>query len=76
MTVPDAPPRHPLRFPDFRAYLVGRLCAVLAQYGMMIVLGWQAYNIARETMTTAGASAQLGLIGLAQFLPLFFLTPK
>lgn len=67
--------RHPLRFPDFRAYLVGRLCAVLAQYGMMIVLGWQAYNIARETMTTAGASAQLGLIGLAQFVPLFFLTP-
>lgn len=68
-------PRHPLRFPYFRAYLVGRLCAVLAQYGMMIVLAWQAYNIARETMTTAGASAQLGLIGLAQFLPLFFLTP-
>lgn len=48
---------------------------MLAQYGMMIVLGWQAYNIARETMSTAGASAQLGLIGLAQFLPLFFLTP-
>ncbi|WP_198162985.1 MFS transporter [Sphingobium sp. TCM1] len=69
------PHRHPLRFANFRAYLVGRLAAVLAQYGMMIVLGWQAYNIARETMTTAGASAQLGLIGLAQFLPLFFLTP-
>jgi MFS family permease len=64
-----------LRFGNFRAYLVGRLAAVLAQYGMMIVLGWQAYNIARETMTTAGASAQLGLIGLAQFVPLFFLTP-
>ncbi len=75
MTEPDALPRHPLRFANFRAYLVGRLAAVLAQYGMMIVLGWQAYNIARETMTTAGASAQLGLIGLAQFLPLFFLTP-
>ena len=75
MTVPTPPPRHPLRFPNFRAYLIGRLAAVLAQYGMMIVLGWQAYNIARETMTTAGASAQLGLIGLAQFLPLFFLTP-
>ncbi|HKY81376.1 MAG TPA: MFS transporter, partial [Sphingobium sp.] len=39
------------------------------------VLGWQAYNVARETMTTSGAAAQLGLIGLAQFLPLFFLTP-
>ncbi|MES2172929.1 MAG: MFS transporter [Pseudomonadota bacterium] len=68
-------PRHPLHFGNFRAYLVGRLCAVLAQYGMMIILGWQAYNIARETMTTSGAAAQLGLIGLAQFLPLFFLTP-
>lgn len=67
--------RHPLRFPDFRAYLVGRLAAVLAQYSMMIVLGWQAYNIARETMSTSGAAAQLGLIGLAQFLPLFLLTP-
>lgn len=73
MTPP--PPRHPLRFAYFRAYLVGRLMTVLAQYSMMIVLGWQAYNIARETMTTAGASAQLGLIGLAQFLPLFLLTP-
>ena len=69
------PPRHPLRFGSFRAYLLGRLAAVLAQYSMMIVLGWQAYNIARETMSTSGAAAQLGLIGLAQFLPLFFLTP-
>ena len=74
MTIADPTP-HPLRFGNFRAYLVGRFAAVLAQYSMMIVLGWQAYNIARETMTTAGASAQLGLIGLAQFLPLFFLTP-
>lgn len=73
MTPPT--PRHPLRHADFRAYLVGRVAAVLAQYSMMIVLGWQAYNIARETMTTSGAAAQLGLIGLAQFLPLFFLTP-
>ncbi|HKT75390.1 MAG TPA: MFS transporter, partial [Sphingobium sp.] len=68
-------PRHPLRFGAYRAYLAGRLTSVLAQYSMMIVLGWQAYNVARETMTTSGAAAQLGLIGLAQFIPLFFLTP-
>ncbi|WP_022682980.1 MFS transporter [Sphingobium bisphenolivorans] len=74
MTASPASP-HPLKFGNFRAYLLGRLTAVLAQYGMMIVLAWQAYNLARETMSTAGASAQLGLIGLAQFLPLFFLTP-
>lgn len=66
---------HPLSFADFRAYLIGRLCAVLAQFAMMIVIGWQAYNIARETMGTHQAAAQLGLIGLAQFLPLFLLTP-
>lgn len=71
----ETPPRHPLSFGNFRAYLVGRMCAVLAQYSLMIVLAWQAYNIARETMSTGAASAQLGLIGLAQFLPLFFLTP-
>ncbi|RVT39807.1 MFS transporter [Sphingobium algorifonticola] len=71
-----APPaRHPVQYGSFRAYLFGRLSAMLAQYGMMIVLGWQAYNIARETMGTQGAAAQLGLIGLAQFLPLFLLTP-
>lgn len=68
-------PPHPLRYGNFRAYLVGRLSAMLAQYSMMIVLGWQAYNVARETMSTSEAAAQLGLIGLAQFLPLFFLTP-
>ncbi|WIA57651.1 MFS transporter [Sphingobium sp. WTD-1] len=66
---------HPLHFGNFRAYLVGRFCATLAQYSMMILLAWQAYNVARETMSTGEASAQLGLMGLAQFLPLFFLTP-
>ena len=66
---------HPLRIANFRAYIVGRWSAVLAQYAMMIVLGWQAYNIARESMGPQAASAQLGLMGLAQFLPLFLLTP-
>ncbi len=74
MTEPS-PPRHPLRYANFRAYLAGRFASVLAQYAMMIVLGWQAYNVARETMSTSAAAAQLGLIGLAQFVPLFFLTP-
>ncbi|CAN5319207.1 MFS transporter [soil metagenome] len=66
---------HPLNFPNFRAYLAARLAAVVAQNGMMIVVGWQTYNIARETMAPQAAAAQLGLIGLAQFLPLFLLTP-
>ena len=48
---------HPLHYGNFRAYLVGRFCATLAQYSMMILLAWQAYNVARETMSTGEASA-------------------
>jgi MFS family permease len=48
----------------------------LAQYSMILIIGWQTYNIARDGgMSVAGASGQLALIGLLQFLPLFLLTP-
>ena len=42
---------------------------------MVIVIGWQVYDIARETMSIREAAFQLGLIGLVQFVPLFMLTP-
>ena len=48
----------------------------LAQYAMMLIIGWQTYNIARDGgMGVAEASGQLALIGLLQFVPLFLLTP-
>ena len=48
----------------------------LAQYAMLLIIGWQTYNIARDGgMNIAEASGQLALIGLLQFLPLFVLTP-
>lgn len=48
----------------------------LSQYSMLLVIGWQTYNIARDHgMSVAGASGQLALIGLLQFVPLFILTP-
>lgn len=65
----------PLRIPAFRAYWVARLSATLAQYAMILIIGWQVYSIARETMGIERAALQLGLIGLFQFLPLFLLTP-
>ncbi|MBB6123645.1 MFS transporter [Sphingobium subterraneum] len=70
-----AAPAHPLSFRDFRLFLLTRLATVLAQNAMIIVIGWQAYNIARQTMDTHAAAAQLGLIGLVQFVPIFLLTP-
>jgi MFS family permease len=67
---------HPLSIPNFRYYWVGRLSATLAQSAMMLIIGWQVYDIARSSgMSMSAAAAQLGLIGLIQFIPLFVLTP-
>jgi MFS family permease len=67
---------HPFRIHNFRCYWVSRLAMTLAQYAMLLIIGWQTYNIARDGgMSIAEASGQLALIGLLQFLPLFVLTP-
>src|SRR5437763_14301889 len=41
---------------------------------MVIVSGWQVYDIARHTMGVNEAALRLGIIGLVQFVPLFLLT--
>ena len=64
----------PLAYRDFRFYLVARIATTVAQMSMVIVIGWQVYDIARRTMGLREAALQLGWIGVAQFLPLFFLT--
>lgn len=67
---------HPFRFANFRYYWAARLSATLAQSAMILIIGWQVYNLARaDGMSVGGAAAQLGLIGLIQFVPLFALTP-
>lgn len=66
---------HPFTIANYRAYWLTRLASMLALYCMMLIVGWQAYNIARETMDIAASSARLGMIGLLQFAPLFVLTP-
>ncbi|HEU0100538.1 MAG TPA: MFS transporter [Allosphingosinicella sp.] len=68
----DAP--HPFRIRDFRFYWTARLASTVAQMSMIIVIGWQVYDIARQTMSLEKAALQLGFIGLAQFVPLFALT--
>lgn len=66
----------PFRIADFRAYFVARLTMTLGQYAMMLIIGWQTYNIARDGgLSVAEASGQLALLGLLQFVPLFLLTP-
>ena len=64
----------PLRLPAFRHFWLARLTATIGQMAMVIVIGWQVYDIARETMGLKEAALRLGIIGLVQFVPLFLLT--
>ena len=68
---------HPLKIADFRFYWMARFMAVLATMGMVVVIAYQAYDIARSDygMSIREASFQLGLLGLFQFVPLAVLTP-
>ena len=69
-----APDPSPLSIPAFRYYITARLASTIAQMSMVIVIGWQVYDIARETMDLKAAAFQLGIVGLVQFVPLFALT--
>lgn len=64
----------PFAIPDYRFYWVARLASTVAQMSMVIVIGWQVYDIARLSMSEKEAALQLGIVGLVQFLPLFLLT--
>ncbi len=76
MTTTDTRNTHPFRIANFRAYWAARLTMTLAQYSMLLIIGWQTYNLARDGgMSVGEASGQLALIGLLQFVPLFLLTP-
>ncbi|WP_126175076.1 MFS transporter [Tsuneonella rigui] len=66
---------HPLTLPNFRAYFVSRLFATIAISAQAMVIGWQVYGLARETMGIKDSAFLLGMIGLVQFVPLFLLTP-
>ena len=67
----------PLAFADFRFFWVARFAAVIATMAMVVIIGYQVYDVARTDygMSIRQASFQLGLVGLFQFVPLAVLTP-
>lgn len=77
--MPEAAPKapSPLSFADYRYFWVARFTAVMATIAMVVVIGYQLYDTARTDygMSIKGASFQLGLLGLFQFVPLAVLTP-
>jgi MFS family permease len=66
---------HPFSIPNYRYLWFSRLSSMFALYALLLILGWQAYNLAREDMGIRASAGILGLLGLLQFVPLFILTP-
>jgi MFS family permease len=65
---------NPFRIPAFSLFFTGRLFTTLAGQAQGVAVAWQVYAIAREQGFDIKKSAlYLGLIGLAQFIPVFVL---
>lgn len=62
-----------LRERDFMVYLVTRGCGVLGTVAQSVTMGWQVYDLTRAEKSVAESAFFVGLLGLATFLPLFFL---
>lgn len=54
----------------YALFLAGRLFVVLASTAQGVVIAWEVYETARQSLSVAEASFVVGLIGLAKFLPL------
>ena len=70
MIEPPADSRAAFRYPDFRRYLLARFLTTLSSEMQSVAVGWQIYSITHRPL-------DLGLAGLAQFLPavcLFLIT--
>lgn len=70
-------PTSPLRIADYRRFWLARFLSVFATLSMVVLIGYQTYDVARADygMGPRDAALILGLLGAAQFVPLFLLTP-
>lgn len=63
-----------LRRRSFVLFWIARLSSSLGLQAQAVTIGWQVYAIARLGHGVRQAALAVGMIGLAQFLPLFILT--
>jgi MFS family permease len=70
-------PTSPLQIPDYRSFWLARFLAVFSTLSMVVLIGYQTYDIARADygMDRSQAAFMLGLLGAVQFVPLMLLTP-
>lgn len=63
-----------IRHRDFALFWAAMIFVNVAVQIEAVSIGWQIYGIGRQTRSIAQSSFLVGMVGLAQFLPLFLLT--
>lgn len=67
-------PLHLFRHRSFALFWLARLFTTVATNAQAVAIGWQVYAVARETRSVEESALMVGMVGLAQFLPLFALS--
>jgi MFS family permease len=77
----ESPPPDPLsprpnvfRHRDFTVFWAARFLSTLAVMCEAVTIGWQVYAVARLNHSVEQSAFLVGMVGLAQFVPLFLLT--
>ena len=67
----------PLQIAAYRRFWMARFLAVFSTLSMVVLIGYQVYDVARGDygMGRRDAALMLGVLGAVQFVPLFVLTP-
>ncbi|HTK35429.1 MAG TPA: MFS transporter [Caulobacteraceae bacterium] len=71
---PALPSTNVLRHRDFSLFWVCRFLMNLGVQVESVAIGWQVYEVARRTRGVDQSAFLVGMVGLAQFVPLFVLT--
>ena len=72
--MPLAPSFRVFRHRSYTLYWVMRQLLSGSRQMQAVAIGWQVYDLARQTRTVGEAAFVLGLVGLAQFLPVLLLS--
>ncbi len=68
------PPNFLRRHPDFARFWGGMAFENIAVQIEAVTIGWQIYTVSRQTLSIEESAFMVGMVGLAQFAPLFLLT--
>ena len=62
------------QYSGYRNFLIGRIIIAAARQMVAVAIGWQVYDLARETRSIEESAFLLGMIGLTMFMPVLLLS--